>query len=67
MEMLSLYRITDTISDECTCQRAPVIPISKDGERNEAHAYAYKMYAKITVKHLNILREASLYKELFGI
>ena len=39
MEMLNLYWMTDKISDECTCQRAPVILISKDGERKECSSY----------------------------
>jgi hypothetical protein len=37
MEILNLFWRTDNISEECTYDRAPVIPTSKDGERNECN------------------------------
>ena len=39
--------------------------VNRPLRNNSLHAYVYKICAKIIIRHLNILREASIHKELF--
>jgi hypothetical protein len=72
LNILNLCWITHIIPEEWL--RAKIIPIFKNGDRNDCNNYigiclltsAYKVYAKIITRRLNVISEALLHDEQHG-
>jgi hypothetical protein len=72
LNILNLCWITHRIPEEWS--RVKIIPIFEKGDRNDCNNYrgiclrtsAYKVYAKIITRRLNVISEALLHEEQHG-